>query len=197
MSAQHEHQDEETEAEVVEAVAVAADGEAEQLDLLDPHAVVAVGHALPARGDFLDDEAERDRGDDQIDAGKAQRRETDERADGAGEHHRERQIDEKRHAEPLHVAGGIGADGKEGGVTERYLPGEAGEDQEPDADNRIDEDEDDLALQVGADGQRRGENEKEKHAIGPPIAAVAEEPDVLAVVGLKDRPHRSTPSCAG
>src|SRR4029077_9492288 len=129
---QHEHQDEETESEVVEAVAVAADGETEQLYLLDPHAVVSVGHALPARGNLLDDETERDCGDDQIDAGNAQRRKTDERADGAGEPHRKRQVDEKRHAVPLHVAGGIGADGKEGGVTERYLPGEAGEDQEPD-----------------------------------------------------------------
>ena len=189
LSATTSTDDQDAKAQIVKAVAVAAERPTEQLDLPDAQAVIAVGHALPARGDLLHDEAKGDRGDHQIDAGEAQRRKSDERADDAADDDRKRQIDEKGHAEPLHVAGGIRADREERGVTERDLAGEARKDQQPDTDDRINENKDDLALQVGADDERRQDDEHKKRAIGPPIAAVAHQPDVLVVIGLEDRPH--------
>ena len=149
------HRDQQREADDIEAVAVAAERETEQIERLDPHPLVAVGDALPARGDLLDDEAEGDGGDDQIDAGKTQRREPDERPDRAGNQPGERQIHQERDAEPLQVCGRIGADRQERRMAERNLAGEAGENQQSDADDRVDEHEYQLALQIRSDHERR------------------------------------------
>ena len=74
-----------TETEVVERRLVARHRLPRKLDGLDPHALVAVGHAFPARQDLLDDEGEGDRRDHEVDALQPQRRESDQRADHAGQ----------------------------------------------------------------------------------------------------------------
>ena len=85
---------------------------------LDAHALVAVRHAFPARQDFLDDEGEGDRGDDEIDALQPQRRESDQRADDAGQQPGGEEIDRNGHVELLQIGGGVGADGEKGGVAQ-------------------------------------------------------------------------------
>ncbi len=161
-----------------------------------PHALVAVGHRFPARQDLLDDEGEGDGGDHQIDAAEAQRREADHRPDRAGDDGRRREIDDERYALALHEAGGIGADRQEGGVAQRGLAGEAGEDDQRHAHDGVDEDEDDLALQVAAHEIGRGDGHRQQQAVGPPVAAVLQQLDVLVVVGLEDETHGLRPSCA-
>ena len=104
-----------------------------------------MGHAFPARQNFLDDEGKGDRRDDEIDALQPQRRETDHRADHAGQQPGGEEIDRERHVVLLQIGGGIGADGEKGGVAERRLPGKAGQDQQPDADGGVDADEHQLA----------------------------------------------------
>src|SRR5690606_11605929 len=79
---------------------------------------------------------------------------------------------------------------------DRALPGEADEDHQRDADDRIDEDKNELALQIAADKIGRCRQHGEKKPIGPPMPAMLEELDVLLVVGLEDEPHgRAAPQC--
>ena len=75
-------------------------------------------------------------------------------------------------------------------MAERNLAGEAGEDQQPDADDGVDEYEHQLALQIRSDQKRRQQDDNEQRAVGPRIAAVLEQADVLVVIGLEDRTHR-------
>ena len=193
---QQDRSDEDQQAEEVEGIAVARDRLAKEIDRADPHALVAVRDRFPARQDFLDDEGEGDGGDHEVDAAEPQGREADHRADGTGDDGGRREIDDERYALALHEAGGVGTDGEEGGVAKGGLPGEARQDDQRHADDGVDEDEHHLALEVAADQIGRGDHHRQQHAVGPPVAAVLQQLDVLVVVGLEDETHGLRPSCA-
>ena len=59
---------------------------------------VAAGHALPARQHLLDDEAEGERGDAEVDALDAQRRQADDDADRGRQRAGARQRERERHS---------------------------------------------------------------------------------------------------
>ena len=112
MASVREHGDDQ--AEEVERLG-RVDAPAEQLRRLDVHAGVAAGHALPAREHLLDDEAEGERRDAEVDALHAQRRQADDDADGGREQRRRGQRERER-ARPCCVEHGlrVGADAEEG-----------------------------------------------------------------------------------
>ncbi|MGY2932374.1 hypothetical protein ACVWZ6_001976 [Bradyrhizobium sp. GM6.1] len=130
---------------------------------LHPHALVAVGHALPTRQDLLDDQGEGDSGDDEVDALEPQRGKADQRANATGQKACGEEVDRERHVVRLQVRRRVGADREERRVPERGLPGETGQDQQRHADGRIDADEDELAHQIAGEhigrDQQHGQQE--------------------------------------
>ena len=166
-------QDQHTETEEIEARAVARHRDAEHLYGLDPHALIAMGHAFPARQDFLDDEGKGNRRDDEIDALQPQRRKSDQRTDHAGQEPGGQEIHRKGHVVLLQIARRIGADGEKGGVPERRLAGEAGQDHQPDADGGIDADEHQLADEIARQHERRDRQQRQQHTVGNDVAASA------------------------
>src|SRR5260370_31586435 len=88
------------------------------------------------------------------------------------------------------MRGGMAADRKARRMAGTSLGGEAGTDQQTAADDGVDEHEHQLALQIRSDQERRQEDETQQRAVGPAVAAVLEQADVLVVIGLEDRAHR-------
>ena len=156
---------------------------------------VAAGQPFPARDDLHDDHVEGERGDRQVDALEAQRRQADDDADRGREQRRAGQRHHERHAAGLQQRLGVGADREEGRVAERDLPGEADEQHQPEADDRIDEDEVQLRQDVLAGDERRGEQHQAQQPVPEELPAVLEQADVLVVAGLEDEAHLR-PSCA-
>ena len=163
-------QDQDAEAEEIERRTVARHRRAEQRQRLDPHALIAVGHAFPARQDLLDDEGKGNRRDHEVDALQPQRRESDQSTDHAGQKAGGEEVDRKRHVVLLQVARGVGADREKRGVTERSLAGKAGEDQQAHADGGVDADEHQLAHQVAGEHERCDRQQHQQRAVGPDIA---------------------------
>ena len=112
---------------------------------------VAAGHPLPARDDLLDDEVEGERGDGEVDALEAQRRQADDMPTAGRQQRRAGQRDDERHAARLQQRLGVGADGEERRVAERDLAGEADQQHQAEADDGVDADELQLRQHVLAD----------------------------------------------
>ena len=184
-------EDQDAETEEIEGRPVLRHRLPEQAQRLDPHALIAVGHAFPARQHFLDDEGKGNRRDDEIDALQPQRRKSDQRADHAGQQAAGQEIDRERHVVLLQIARRIGADRQKGGVAERGLPGEAGEDHQADADGGVDADEHQLADQIARQHERRDQQKRQQDAVGNDVAAVRKQPDVVFVIGLEEEPHQT------
>ena len=89
----------------------------------------------------------------------------------------------------LQIAGRVGADRQEGGVPERGLPGEAGEDHQPHAHGGVDADEHQLADQIARQHERRDRKKRQQDTVGNDVAAVRKQPDVVFVIRLEEEPH--------
>jgi hypothetical protein len=185
--AEHDqHQDEEH--QIVEAL-VAVDGQAEDLEAAEHLAGVAAGDVLGAGDALLDDEAEGQRGDGEVHALHAQRRQADDDAGDAGHQRREGERNGEGPAELLQVGLGVGAHGEEGGMAERDLAGEADQDHQADAGDRIDPDEDQLRDPVVGQQPRGGGEREQQRAVPEYLAAMLEQADVLLVIGLEEKAH--------
>ncbi|MGY3464082.1 hypothetical protein ACVW0I_000953 [Bradyrhizobium sp. LM6.11] len=150
-------------AEEIEGRAVARDCDPKQRHRLDPHALIAVGDALPARQDLFDNEGKGDGGDDEINALQPQCGEADQRTDQTGQEPGREEIDRERHSIFLQVRRRIRADREKRRMAERGLPGEARQNQQRHTDGRIDADEDELAHQIAGEhigrDQQHGQQE--------------------------------------
>src|SRR6516164_5254746 len=146
-------------------------------------------HALPARQNFLDDQGEGDRSDDEVNALQPQRREADDGADHTGQQTGGEEIHRERNVELLQIRGRVGADRKECGVSERGLSGKSGQDQKRHADGRVNAYEDELADEITGEDVGRDDKQRHQRAVGPHIAGVGKQLYVVFVVGLEQEPH--------
>ncbi len=119
---QRQHQEEQ--AEIVERPVV-LEGHAEDDRLGHRHAGKAVRHRLPAAEHFLDDHREGERGDGEVDAGHAQRRQADDEAARRGDQHGQDHGDDPGHAVLQEEGVGVGADAEERGMAQRDQAGVA------------------------------------------------------------------------
>ena len=189
---QHEKQ----QAEEIER-SVGGELDAEDHRLVDLHAGEAMRHRFPAAEHLLDDHREGQRGDRQIDAGHAQRRQSHDQARGRGEHHGEGHRHHPRHAVLDEVGVSVGTDAEEGRVAERHQAGVADQHHQRDAADAVDEDPGGLADVVVVHQQRQDEHQDGEQAVPEGIDLVAEDADVLVVGGLELEAHGPpTPSCA-
>src|SRR6185369_8124123 len=184
-------EDQYAEAEEVEGRSVLRHRLPEQAQGLDPHALVAVGHAFPAGQHFLDDEGKGNRRNDEIDAGQPQRRKSDQRTDHASQQTAGQEVDRKGNVVLLQIGGRIGADRQKGGVAERGLTGEAGEDHQAYAHGGVDADKHQLADQIARQHERRDHEKRQQDTVGNDVAAVRKQPDVVFVIGLEEEPHQT------
>ena len=175
-------------AQEVELLAAVGDP-AEHLRLADHLARVAAGHALPARQHLLDDEAEGQRRDAQVDALHAQRRQPDHGADGGRQRRGRRQRQRERPALRRQHRLRIGAHAQEGGVADREQPGEAGQHHQPEADDAVDQDEGQLRQAVALQPPGCGDQRQHQQRIPDPVATVLGQHDVLVVARLEDESH--------
>ena len=107
-----------------------------------------MGHAFPSRQNFLDNEGKGNRRNHEIDALQPQRRKADQCADDSSQEPGGKEIDRKRNVVLLQIGRCIRADGEKGGVAQRGLPGESGQDHQADANGGVDADKDQLADEV-------------------------------------------------
>ncbi len=174
----------------------AAEVDAEQVRRLHVQPRVAAGNTLPAREHLLDDEAEGQRGDAQVDALDAQRRHGDHHAHRRREQRRRHHRQREGHAQVDQHALRVGPGAQEGRVPDRELPGEAGQQHQPQAHHRIDEHEVELREPVFVERPGRGQQREAEQRIPEAVPAVLGERDVLRVAGLEEEAHDgpATPS---
>jgi len=155
----------------------------------DGEAVVAAGHTGEARDHFLDDEIERNGGDAEIDAAHAQGGQADDHAGQRGHQQGGEQRERKRPAGVAQDRFGIGADGEERSVADRHLPGEPGQQHQPQPDDRIHDDVFQLQQIVFADHERRRDQQHCKRGVPEALAVVLEQAQILPVLGFEQKPH--------
>jgi hypothetical protein len=76
-------------------------------------------------------------------------------------------------------------------VPDRELPGEAGQQHQPQADDAVDQHEGQLRQPVLGQQPGRGDQHRTQEAIPEHVAAVLGEGDVLGVAGLEDEAHQT------
>jgi hypothetical protein len=152
---------------------------------------IAAGDVLGAHHAFLDDEAEGQRGDRQVHALDAQRRQADQDAGDAGHQRRHGQRKDEGPAHGLQPGLGVGAHGEEAGVAERHLAGEAGQQHQAEADDGVDADEAELRQRIFRQHEGRGEQGHGQRGVPELLAAVLEQRDVLLVAGFEQEMHQT------
>ncbi len=162
---------------------------AEHVGRLDVRARVAAGDRLPARKNFLDDEAESQRGNAQVDALDAQRRQPDHQPHGGRQAGGAGQRDGKGYPGVGHHRLRVSPDPEKGRVAQREQAGEAGQQHQAQAGNRIDQDEGQLGQPVFGEQPGCGQQQQQQGAVPEDMAAVLGEIDVLTVVSLEDKTH--------
>ena len=138
---------------------------------------------------------ERQGCDRQVDAGHPQGRDAHEGTDEGGEHHRDRCRQRERYAVAEEHRVAVGADGKECRVSEAHEPGIADQQHESDPCYGPDEDQDEFAHVERAQEQGCRDHCHGQQGVPEPLPVVAEQVDVLAVVGGEHESHEGpTPS---
>ena len=150
---------------------------------------IAASDAFPACKDFFNDETEGQRGDAQVNALDAQRRQADHQAHGSRQAGRAGQGNRKGYAGIGHDRLGVRAHPQKGSMAQGEQASEAGQQHQPKPRNRVDQDKGQLRQPVL--GKQPGCRYQQQHqrAVPEHMAGVLGKIDVLPVVGFEDKSH--------
>ena len=169
---------------------------AKQIGVAHHQAFVATGHAFPAGDALFHNKAKGQRGHAEVNALDPQRRQahhhTDHRRQGTGGQQSQRE----GHTGVDHYRLGVGAHPQKRRVAQREQTGEAGQQHQPQAHNRVNQHKGELRQPVLVHQPGRCEQEQAQQAVPEHMAAVFGQPDVLVVIGLEQESHTFFRSCS-